>query len=211
MTINSEFPQVVDFTNITASLTRKLVREWLKIGNSTCGSICIWPRFKSTSGHPIQTKTCFGPRARLWVETQQALTLVPPSLLLNRTETLATQATKPLPLNCLYYARSEFISAREYRKLTLVYPPPSPPNWYAPFVVGPFTVPVNKKLYRLQAPSNTPAGIPLSWSHIGMCRPQRVWFLLHFGLKTGIDFAHSILVWDRVLLSRKLREWMNVL
>ena len=25
---------------------------------------------------------------------------------------------------------------------------------------------------------------------IGMCRPQRVWFLSRFGLKTGIDFDH---------------------
>ena len=99
MTINSEFPQVVDFLTLLHGLTRKLVREWLKIGNSTCGSICIWPRFKSTLGHPIQTKTFFGPRARLWVDAQQALTLVPPSLLLNRTETLATQATKLLPLS----------------------------------------------------------------------------------------------------------------
>ena len=27
-------------------------------------------------------------------------------------------------------------------------------------------------------------------SHKGMCRPERVWFLPGFGLKTGIDFAH---------------------
>ena len=29
-------------------------------------------------------------------------------------------------------------------------------------------------------------------SYIGMCRcaAQRVWFLSHFGLKTGIDFDH---------------------
>ena len=27
-------------------------------------------------------------------------------------------------------------------------------------------------------------------SHIGMCCPQRVWFLHHSGLKTVIDFAH---------------------
>ena len=26
--------------------------------------------------------------------------------------------------------------------------------------------------------------------HIGMCRPQRVWFLSRLGLKTGIDFEH---------------------
>ena len=35
--------------------------------------------------------------------------------------------------------------------------------------------------------------------------PQRVWFLIRFGMKTDID-----LVWNQVWLSRKLRECMNV-
>ena len=46
-------------------------------------------------------------------------------------------------------------------------------------------------------------------SHIGMCRPpaQRVGLLGLFGLKTGITFP--VLVWNRVWLSRGLRERMS--
>ena len=32
--------------------------------------------------------------------------------------------------------------------------------------------------------------LPAYISHIGTCRPKRVWFLCRFGLKTEIDFAH---------------------
>ena len=46
-------------------------------------------------------------------------------------------------------------------------------------------------------------GVLPNISHIVMCSPQRVGFLLSIGLKTGID-------WNRVWFSRELRECIKV-
>ena len=39
-------------------------------------------------------------------------------------------------------------------------------------------------------PTRAEGGFPKISYILSMCRQKRVWFLSHFGLKTGIDFDH---------------------
>ena len=52
-------------------------------------------------------------------------------------------------------------------------------------------------------------GVPPVYKLYRYVPPRRVWFLSHFGLKTGIDFYHYLIL-NRVWLSREPRERTNV-